>query len=699
MPLVIHLFHRSKPKVVYWGAMHLLEQALLENKRRLNLENMLLLLIRCLIPLLLALCMARPVFTRFNQLLGEAKSSVVVVMDDSYSMGAVTAGQSAYEEAQEAVSELLDAAGRGTEINVVMSGGDPRRVLENAAYDNVLVNREIEEREPVQGVSRWSSALEQGIGMLAEMTQPVRDVIWVSDFQKVNFSDTAGTSMNRVAALAEEAAVQPRLVLFPVGDVVDNNVAVTELKHSKLLQGVGQDFPIRAVVKNFGDKEWPDLEVVLRVDGEEKSSQRIRLTSREEMTVSFDHVFETAGSHLIEVMADADALEADNIHRASVTVSDRLNVLLVSGEPSNEVLKGETDYLQMALAPYKAGTGKKNLVNATTISSYQFNPAQINGKHIVVLANVIQLSGDLAVALQKFVENGGGLIVFPGNRIQADWYNNVLGQELGVLPLKFESLEGEDTGTTRVAAQQFANPALDFFNDERNGKLSDALVRIWYKTTPLEINGRNSPSVIAQFDGGQPFLAERQYGRGKVLQFSVPCDADWSNLPMRPFYLPLMQRLVAYLASASTPPRNLKPGEMISAHFPAREAGREMILETPDGDEVGLQITEGDGNSLVEYDRTLAAGVYKLKIEPSPPLYFVVQPSFKESDLQRLSDEELDGYAERLGAAIVRSAGDFQALDRDQRFGREIWEHLLWIVLFLLFAEMALQQWIGRTKV
>ncbi|MGB0583064.1 MAG: BatA domain-containing protein, partial [Limisphaerales bacterium] len=638
VPLVIHLFHRSKPKVVYWGAMHLLEQALLENKRRLNLENLLLLIIRCLIPFLLALCMARPVFTKFNQLLGEAKSSVVVVMDDSYSMAAVTAGQSAYEEAQEAVSELLDAAGRGTEINVVMAGGDPRPVLDNAAYDNVLVNREIEERSPVQGVSRWSSALEQGIGMLADMTQPVRDVIWVSDFQKVNFKETAGTSMNRVAAMAEESAVQPRLVLFPVGDLVENNVAVTELKHSKLLQGVGQDFPIRATVRNFGDKEWTSLEVILRVDGEEASTQRLQLKSREEVTVHFDHVFEKAGSHLIEVMADADELEADNIHRASLSVSERLDVLLVSGESSNEILKSETDYLEMALAPYRAGSGKKNLVSATTISSHQFNPAQIGGKHIIVLANVIQLSGDLAVALQKFVENGGGLIVFPGSRIQVDWYNKVMGLELQLLPLKIESLEGEDTGTTRVAAQRYDNPALDFFNDERNGKLSDALIRIWYKTSPLELNGQNSPSVLAQFEGGQPFLAERKYGRGKVLQFSVPCDADWSNLPMRPFYLPLMQRMVAYLASASTPPRNLKPGEMISAHFPAREAGREMILETPTGDEVGLQITGGEGSSVVEYDQTLDAGVYKLKIEPSPPLYFVVQPSYEESDLQRLTD-------------------------------------------------------------
>ena len=146
------------------------------------------------------------------------------------------------------------------------------------------------------------------------------------------------------------------------------------------------------------------------------------------------------------------------------------------------------------------------------------------------------------------------------------------------------------------------------------------------------------------------------------------------------------------------PPRNLLPGQIIAATFPAREAGRVLQLKLPSGDEVSVTATEAGHHSVVEYSLTQDPGVYTLKVEPAPDIHFVVQTSFAESDLERLSENELEAVAENLGAKIARSVSDFKALDRDQRFGREIWVQLLWAVLILLFAEQLLQMWIGREK-
>ena len=131
------------------------------------------------------------------------------------------------------------------------------------------------------------------------MTQPVRDLVWISDFQKRDFADGAGTALNRLNALREDAEIKPRVVLFPVGETVPDNVAVMSLDYSSLLQGVGQPFTVRATVKNFGDKEWPALRVFFRVDGEEREVGEIRLAPREERQVLFTHVFAKAGSHVI----------------------------------------------------------------------------------------------------------------------------------------------------------------------------------------------------------------------------------------------------------------------------------------------------------------------------------------------------------------------------------------------------------------
>ena len=59
IPIIIHLFHKSRFKIVKWGAMHLLEAVLRTNQRRIKIEQWLLLAIRCAIPAILALCMAR----------------------------------------------------------------------------------------------------------------------------------------------------------------------------------------------------------------------------------------------------------------------------------------------------------------------------------------------------------------------------------------------------------------------------------------------------------------------------------------------------------------------------------------------------------------------------------------------------------------------------------------------------------------
>src|SRR6187549_2373004 len=86
IPILIHLFHKSRFQVVKWGAMHLLEAVIRTNQRRIRIEQIILLIIRAAIPVLLALCMARPVWTGLQKLLGNAKSSTVILLDNSYSM-------------------------------------------------------------------------------------------------------------------------------------------------------------------------------------------------------------------------------------------------------------------------------------------------------------------------------------------------------------------------------------------------------------------------------------------------------------------------------------------------------------------------------------------------------------------------------------------------------------------------------------
>ena len=69
VPLAIHLFNRSRFKIVKWGATHLLESVLHKNRKQIQLEQWIILLIRCAIPVILALTLARMVVMNWNSFL------------------------------------------------------------------------------------------------------------------------------------------------------------------------------------------------------------------------------------------------------------------------------------------------------------------------------------------------------------------------------------------------------------------------------------------------------------------------------------------------------------------------------------------------------------------------------------------------------------------------------------------------------
>ncbi|HWH68189.1 MAG TPA: BatA domain-containing protein, partial [Candidatus Sulfotelmatobacter sp.] len=63
-PVIIHLLHRRKVKQVDWGAMRFLVEMMAKSRRRLFLNELLLLLVRVLLIACIALAMVRPAFHR-----------------------------------------------------------------------------------------------------------------------------------------------------------------------------------------------------------------------------------------------------------------------------------------------------------------------------------------------------------------------------------------------------------------------------------------------------------------------------------------------------------------------------------------------------------------------------------------------------------------------------------------------------------
>lgn len=697
IPIIIHLFHKSRFKQVKWGAMHLLEAVIRQNQRRIQMEQWILLAIRCAIPALLALLMARPLWKGAAKLLGDTKTSTIILLDNSYSMEAARAGTSNWSLARDEAVRIVSELKPGSEVAVGLMGDGGVGLLDTPTYDTGRVLKALQKLEASSGAANVPASLDFAANTFDQMHESVRQLIVLTDFQRVSFSAQEDSLLSQMITRLNKSAAPPSITFFDIGPEVRENVAVESLDFSRLMVGVGQKVQIRANLRNFGDQRWPDLRVNFRVDGKDKSAAQIKLGPREKGQVLFTHVFDTAGSHVVEVSAEADPLKADNTFLASMQVRDRVPVLLVDGEPSKEPLKSETSFAEIALQPFAAGRVElADLVTTRVVAPEAITPQMLNESAVVLLANVRKLNDNQLHALEEFVRNGGGLLVFPGAKIDTSWYQSALYRDgKGLLPLAYAQLAGDAKATAQpasVVSQRFENPALEFFNDPRNGTMSEAAVRLWFKTKDAPAGVGEPPVVLARLDSGDPFFVEKRFGEGRVIECATAVDADWSNLPMRPFYLPLLQRLTVYLASTIFPPRNLDAGKPIAAFLPAADVEKKATLTLPDGDATELKVVRKGSLGVAEFARTQRPGLYTLTPPSGAPINYVVNANRRESDTSKLGDQEISDVAKSHGVLLVRSSAEYKQLEQKRRFGTELWKPLLWTLLVFFVGEMVLEQ-------
>lgn len=738
IPLILHIMNRSRFRRIEWGAMHLLESVVKVNHRRFHLEQLILLLVRCAIPALLAMTLAKPVLTGAQAPAGEAPVSMVILLDTSYSMDATGESSTRFEQAIEAASSIVSATSRGSEIAVIQTGGVPTPMFDQPVFDPDAVVRRLKTLQAGYGASDMAAALDAGLVALSGMNHARQELIVISDFQSADWN-----AVDEIRTRIDAMSIKPELTLLPVGQPVGGNIAIESLDFAARPLGVGQPLSVRASVRNYGSQSLDQARVVLKVDGVEHSVTQLALAAGATSQTLFSCEFAQPGSHVIEVLADVkDPLKTDNQLAAAVTVWDQIKVLLVDGDPSSQALKGETDFLTVALTPFSFSQVKlTDLVQTQTVTADKLQPELLKDTRVVVLANVPKLNDAQVGAIREYVEGGGALLVAAGNRIDSKWYNETLFRNgTDLLPAEYGKPLGkiDDQGaSSRIIAQHFDSPALQFFNDTTNGDLSMAEIRQWYQLNPHKAettpeNGTPSsaapssaaPSsgkspasdsfVLARLATGDALFIERSFGDGVVVQMATACDSDWSDLPMRPFYVPLMQQLITTMAAQLTPPRNIRTGEAAVVLFPAPAAPvansqdvtptaavpAEAVLSivTPEGARRSLTAVPQGNLLMARFDGTRRPGTYAMTLPDAAVVHFVASTTREESDLSILDDDGIRTLAEKFPAKFVKTTAEYLELDRLRRDGREIWRFVLAGFLAFLFLELVLQQRFARVR-
>ena len=182
VPVILHLIHREKREATRFPSLMFLRRIPHKAVRRRQLRDLPLLALRVLALLLLAGAFARPLFERERDSGAAANGprEVVLLVDRSFSMG--RAG--AWARLQEAALAEIGALEAQDRMSIVAFDANAV-ALGPPTSDNTRLRALIGEMQPGASTTRYDPALRLASSLVAASPLALREVVVISDLQRV----------------------------------------------------------------------------------------------------------------------------------------------------------------------------------------------------------------------------------------------------------------------------------------------------------------------------------------------------------------------------------------------------------------------------------------------------------------------------------------------------------------------------------
>lgn len=667
LPIVAHLLNRRTRRRIVFPTIRLLAEASASQSRLHRLRHWIVLLLRCGVVALVALAFAQPVWTESQASDVGKDAALVLVLDTSASTGQQSAGVSAITALRARALELLDAATSNVAgVNVIYADAAPRAAFPQLVRNPAALGGELARVQPTAERADLVGAVRLAGELLATHPGPRRLLI-LSDMQASNWADD-DKPLSATFSDILPAGTQVRLVPLTLDQPA--NVALSAPRTIPAAPLAGQAAHLAVTVTN-DSQESATVWVQALIANEPAARRELTLAAGESREVSFDATFQDAGEHAVTFELPQDALEIDNRAYLVARVARRLKAALV-GQGGDT--PGSAEYLlRRALTPRGDANDPIELID---LDDDELTDAALAGVSVAVVSESARLSASSAEVLLRFIERGGGALVFANAQRPEAWRQ--------AMPLRVGSPRLAPTDQPlQIDDGLWHHPALRAFDE-----LSQiALGQIAFRRT-FAVESATDATHLLHFNDGTPALSMRPMGDGLVAMANFGVVRDASSLATHGVFVALVQSLVTHLQPQHSATPDTFAGQPIRITLPqgAAPGGERIVVTDPVGRTVAAEHTIDGPTVTVHVPRAATPGFYRVASAGVEAIHAAnVDP--RESRLERIDPDSLVAALSDTSSVAVRSGSELDDA-AVVGAGRTLWGWVLASALVLLGVEL-----------
>jgi hypothetical protein len=642
LPVWLHLLRKHKSQPLPFSSLMFFEQHTQSSIKHRRLRYLILFAMRAALILLMVLAFSHPFVERRNLPLDRSNEVAVIAIDNSLSMRASGRMDEAKREAKSVIGGL-----RAGQRAQVLAFGQRVQAMSDVTDDKAALGAGIDAVQPSDARTSFAE-LSRSLRSIAQSLKVPLRVHLYSDMQQsgmpANFNDLRLNADVRLEPHSLERKAEPNFA-------IENVVAPSRVYDAKKTR-------VLVTVSGYGTNSKATRTVSLSLNGRSVDSKTVEVPENGRATAEFLSLEVPYGRNKGEVRIDSgDALPADDNYFFSVERSDPRHALFVhEAEDSRALL-----YFKAALEA--SGQSAFEIDQTTPLQTANVSPSKYA---FIVLSDVGSLPGGFENELRSYVRGGGSVLIALGR--MAVSRATVPVSDVHVDGTKYAGREGAMFQS--VAWQDTSHPVV--LKDDRWDDVK------FYQAIHIQ---PGNARIVAKLTDGTPILMDQQVGAGHILVFASTFDNVANDFPLRPSFVPFIDRTARYLGRLDQNAPAVLVGSFAELRD-AKETGSTVDVVDPKGERV-LSLDEATKAQNIQF--TLA-GFYDIRRPNGRNELIAVNADRHESDLTPAPQETLSLWQNTANG----TAGNGGAAQETDRKPLSLWWYVMIAVLGLAVAESLL---------